>query len=216
LTQIDLCINLQSSSKKKPTLIEESKVARYKKESTQTGVIGMLYIVDVSMSDKGGLKRVRQKLLLVGCEEADIERKIKWIIDGTKYNSFTIKSIVKVREKVHVLSTVYKEAAEVTTPTINRDGGTQVVPQGKTITKKYEPKLFSVGLATTMIGEDEKHALRKIGNALIASASDVKSHSAASLSEGSTLVIEEIALSSGYSKGKDVSAEINNATFVRG
>jgi len=191
-------------------------MSKYKKaRNDNTGVLGMLYIVEVNLSKNNGLQRVKQKLLLVGCEEADIERKINWIIDRTKYDGFSIKNIEKVREKVHVLSTTYKESASIDTPTILRGGSSQPVPQGAT-TKKYDPKLYAVGLITTMLGEDEDHAIRKVGNALIASTVELKSKSAKGLSEDSTLTIEEIPLSSGYSKGKNYDNEINKATFVRG
>ena len=44
-------------------------------------LLGMLYIVDVSVSDKSTGEMAKHKLLVVGCEADDIERKMRWIFD---------------------------------------------------------------------------------------------------------------------------------------
>lgn len=179
-------------------------------------VVGMLFVVEIRMRSSTTGEKVKQRLLLVGTEAHDIERKIKWIVDTSKYDEFSICSVEKVREKVHVLSTVITQDDSSVGPIVKTDDRVQCVAQGKTNIEKYEAKLFAVGITTTMIAKDESHAMRKVGNAIIASTQDFKSQTAASLSDGSTVSIEEIPFSSGFASPRDVSSEINRAHFVRG
>jgi len=72
---------------------------------TEAPLLGMLYIVDVNVIDKETGETSKHKLLVVGCEADDIERKMKWIFD-TGNVSVMIKGAEKVREKVHFLSTI--------------------------------------------------------------------------------------------------------------
>ena len=60
-------------------------------------LLGMLYIVDVIVTDRETSETTKHKLLLVGCEADDIERKMKWIFD-TGNVSVMIKGAEKVRE----------------------------------------------------------------------------------------------------------------------
>ena len=101
-------------------------------------------------------------------------------------------------------------------PSIERNEGTQVVAQVSSVTEPYAPRLYAIGLTTTMLARDEEHALRKIGNALIARTMPNKSHSAAALSADSQISVEQIPLKSGFAKARDTSSEVNRAHFVRG
>jgi hypothetical protein len=194
---------------------------KYKKKSLQTDaqslmVLGMLYVVDVRLVTKHTQEKIKHRLLLVGCEEPDIERKIRWLFDATKYKEISIKGIEKVREKVHFLSTSIIKLNEPTNPVIEREDGTQTVPQQQQLHEQYDPNLYAVGVTTTMLAKDEKHALRKVGNALINLASEGASHSGSNLSDDSNVQIEQVSKSSGFAKPRDVSMESNKATFVRG
>lgn len=177
-------------------------------------VLGMLYIVEVRMVLKSTGEKVKEKILLVGCESADIERKLKWSYDQSKYSEFSVKSVEKVREKIHVISTVITQEKSPASAVIDRSDGSQVIPH-PVMTTSQPFKKYAVGISTTVNAADREHAIRKVGRALINSSSEI-SHSGASLSEDSTVTVEEISYSSGYSSARDVSNEVNRATFVRG
>lgn len=178
-------------------------------------MLGMLYIVDVRLVAKSG-ERIKQKILMVGCEKADIERKLKWVLDAAQYKEMSISGIEKVREKVHVINTIITEEPSPAGPIVTVGDRSVVVPTAKLHTNDYAPKLFAVGIVTQMLGSDEYHALRKVGNALTTHGLAAKSHNGPRLSEQSTISVEEIPLSSAYAKPRDVSNEINPAHFVRG
>lgn len=183
---------------------------------TEAPLLGMLYIVDVSVHDKSTRETAKHKLLLVGCEAEDIERKMKWIFD-TGNVSLVIKGAEKVREKVHFLSTIITKDESVGSPVIMRDANSQTITQfSPQLTEAYDPKLFAVGIVTTMLAKDSDHALRKVATALMNRATVGKSHTGASLHDDSTINIEEIPKSNGYASSRDVSSEINKAHMVRG
>lgn len=182
---------------------------------TEAPMLGMLYIVEVTVRDKSTEETAKHKLLLVGCELDDIERKMRWIFD-TGNVSVVIKGTEKVREKVHFLSTVITKDTSLNAPVVMRDEGSvdvkQLTPQ---LTEAYDPKLFAVGITTTMLAKDTDHALRKVATALMNRATVGKSHTGAQLHENSTVVIEEVPKSSGYASARDVSNEINRAHIFR-
>lgn len=182
----------------------------------QQAVIGMLYLVDVRLVRAATGEKIKHRLLLVGCEQQDIERKLRWIFDAREFSEFSLGGVEKVREKVHFLSTVLTPAAAASGPVVEAGERTAAVPQAKTTIEQYDPHLFAVGVTTTMLAKDEAHALRKVGSALIASATEGRSHSAASLSDESQIRVERIPKSSGYAKPRDVSNESNRAHLVRG
>ena len=179
-------------------------------------LLGMLYIVDVTVTNKETGETAKHKLLLVGCEADDIERKMKWIFD-TGNVSLMIKGAEKVREKVHFLSTIITKDQSVSSPVIMRDENSQTVNQfSPQLTEPYDPKLFAVGIVTTMLAKDSDHALRKVATALMNRATVGKSHTGASLHDDSTINVEEIPKSNGYATARDVSNEINKAHMVSG
>lgn len=182
----------------------------------QSSVFGMLYLVDVRLIRLATNEKIKHRLLIVGCEQKDIERKLRWVFDSREFSSISINSVEKVREKVHILSTVVTAEAPAVGPIVAIGERTTPVPQGSVLQEAYDPHLYAVGVTTTMLAKDEAHALRKVGSALIASASEGKSHSAPSLSAESQIQVERISKSSGYAKPRDVSAELNRAHLVRG
>lgn len=182
----------------------------------QPSVLGMLYIADVRLVRNSTGEKIKHKILLVGCEQDDIERKLKWVFDPKEFDQLSLSGVEKVREKVHVISTVITQEDEPTSPVIKRREGTMNVPQVSEETEKYDPNLYAVGVSTSVLAKDEKHALRKVGRAIIASNSEGKSHDAPSLSKDSTITVEQIPKSSGYAMPRDVSIESNKAHFVRG
>lgn len=181
-----------------------------------SAILGMLYVVSVNVLNKITGENAKHSLLLVGCEIADIERKIKWIFD-TSENSVTIKGIEKVREKVHFLSTVITKDSSEKSAVIMRDEGSVNITQNfnKSL-EEYDPKLFAIGIVTTMMARDAEHALRKVSTGLMNRATVGKSHTGAQLSDDSTISVEEIPRSSGFAMSRDVSNEVNKAHFVRG
>jgi len=183
---------------------------------TEAPLLGMLYIVDVNVLDKSTRETAKHKLLLVGCEAEDIERKMKWIFDTGNVN-LMIKGAEKVREKVHFLSTIITKDESADSPVIMRDENSQTITQfSPQLTEAYDPKLFAVGIVTTMLAKDSDHALRKVATALMNRATVGKSHTGASLHDDSTINVEEIPKSNGYASPRDVSSEVNKAHMVRG
>jgi hypothetical protein len=190
---------------------------KYRKAGSGTvNVIGMLHIVEVRLVSKDSEEKIKHKLLMVGCEAADIERKLRWVFDASKYQSFSVTSVEKVREKIHTLSTVITQEKAETEETIKRIENTQQIAGVPSMTEQYNPNLYAVGITTTILAADEEHALRKVGRALMERTSQVKSGTAPMLSEDSTIQVEEIPKSSGFVRPRDVSSEVNKAHFVRG
>lgn len=179
-------------------------------------IIGMLYIVEIRMVKKSTNEKIKQKLLMVGCERRDIARKMKWIIDGSKYDEVSITNVEKVRQKIHLLQTVVTQVNEPTGPVIQQGESSKVVSQSSLSGNDYKPNLYAVGITTTMLAKDEDHAMRKTGHAIIASVSDITSRTGASLSGDSKVLIEQIPMKSRTASARDVSHEINTASFVRG
>jgi hypothetical protein len=176
-----------------------------------------LYVVEVRLVNTVTGERIKHKLLMVGSEAPDIERKLKWIFDGTMYKEFSIASIEKVREKVHFLSTVITQDKSPSGPVVKQVDGSKSVNQSvAAVPTAYAPKLYAIGITTTMVAADEAHCMRKVGHALISHAIEGRSHTGASLSEDSTIAIEEIPRANAYATVRDVSNEINKASFVQG
>jgi hypothetical protein len=181
-----------------------------------SGTIGMLYVVEVRMVDKITREKIKHKVLIVGGEERDIERKMRWVFDSTRYSETSITGIEKIRDKVHILQTIITQDSPAVTPIIRQGERTESVPQGKTIIEDAPLRLFAVGVSTRMPARDSVHALRKVGHAIVSSTLPDKSHSGASLSDDATITVEEIPFASGYARPRDVSNENNPAHFVRG
>lgn len=181
-----------------------------------SGTIGMLYVVEVRMVDKVTREKIKHKVLIVGGEERDIDRKVRWIFDSSRYREMSVTGVEKIRDKVHILQTVITQDEATVLPVIERTDRTESIPQGKTIIDSVPLQLFAVGITTRMPAKDSVHALRKVGHAIVSSTLPDKSHSGASLSEDSTVVVEQIPFSSGYAMPRDVRNEANAATFVRG
>lgn len=177
--------------------------------------MGMLYVVDVRLVHANTGEKYKHKLIMVGCEHDDIERKLRWIFDATVYKEMSITGIEKVREKIHFLSTVITQVT-ANNPVIAREEGSQIVLQQTGRQEPYDPRLYAVGITTTMLAKDESHALHKVGHALVSQATEGKSHAGAALSTNSTVVIEEVHQSSGYAMPRNVSNEVNRAHMVRG
>lgn len=179
-------------------------------------VIGMLYIVEIRMVNRRTREKIKQKILVVGCEAQDIDRKIRWMIDLSKYDEFSISSVEKVKEKIHVISTIITQDKPLVNPVVKSEDGSKIVIQASAVMGNDEPHLYAIGIVTTMIGADENHVLRKLGHALVNTGGDFKSRSGASLSDNSTITIEEIPFKDGIAKPRDTSLEVNQAKFVSG
>ena len=184
------------------------------KPAMAEGTLGMLYLVNIKLTCKASNEKIKQRLLVVGCEAGDIERKLRWTMDTSKYDAMMVTSVEKIRQKVHVLSTHIEQLDEgLSTPVVQVGDGTKVVDQvveDHTITK------FAVGLATQVVAVDEDHAFRKIGHALIAHTMSELTSGGARLSSDSTLTIERLAPRDGTARGRDVSNESNSAKIMRG
>lgn len=180
-------------------------------------VLGMLYIVDVRMVNRASKEKVKQRLLLVGCERDDVERKLRWIYDATQWMEFSVVAVEKVREKTHIISTVITQDAPPNSPVIERDERSEVVSQAPKIerAKDYEPRLFAIGVSTTMVAQDANHAIRKTGAALSSSTLDVASYSGPRLSDDATVTVEEIPFRSGYATPRDQSNSATRAHIFR-
>jgi len=180
----------------------------------ETSTIGMLYLVNIKLTRKATNEKIKQRLLVVGCEAGDIERKLRWTIDTSKYDNFMIKSVEKIRNKVHVLGTTIEQLDEgLDGPVIVQGEGTKIVDQTVDLVKSSR---FAVGLATQVIAVDEDAALRKVGHALVDHTLGNLSSSGAKLSADSVLTVEELAPRNSTARARDVSNEANHAHIVRG
>lgn len=198
-----------------------SKQRKHTPATDSTWLLGMLYVVEVRLVRAATREKVKHRILMVGCEAGDIERKLRWLFDAREFVEFSVTEVRKVKEKMHFLSTTITQESEPAAPIIEREEGSIVAPQQKTIVQELveieqRPRLYAVGLSTTMPAMSADHAVRKVGHALIRAGSEGSSHAGATLSADSTLTIEEIPFSSGFAKARDVSAEKNEARFVRG
>jgi hypothetical protein len=178
-------------------------------------VLGMLYIVDLRMVKRSTGEKIKHKILMVGSEESDIEKKLKWAFDYSEYSEFSIKSIEKVREKIHIITTNITQEKEPIHAVAKSDEGSKVIPYQNKPVDSEPMKRFAIGITTTMTATDQNHALRKVAGALVNSTVD-HSKGGAKLSEDSVVLIEEVGFSSGYAMPRDVSNEANTAQFVRG
>lgn len=179
-------------------------------------VAGMLYLVSVRMVVRDTREKMKKKILLVGRERSDIERRLRWSLDLDLYDEFSITNVKKLSGKVHVLSTYIEQPGESSGPVINRDEGTVVVQQTHGETSPSASKRYAVGVTTTMFALNEMHAIRKVGAALVNRGTGEAERSP-SLSQDATVMIEELTnIPSKYAKARDVSAEVNRAHFVRG
>lgn len=175
--------------------------------------IGMLHVVSVRAQIESTGEIVKQRILLVSCAEDDVEKKLRWLYDSHEYKTFSISSIERVTQNVHVLSTSIEQERSPADAIIDRDGRSELVRQTPSFD---EPtfKQYAVGIATRLWASDEMHALRKCG-ALLAK-SGLKTSATSHLSEDSTVSVEEIGAASSFARARDVSNEIASATFVRG
>jgi len=190
-------------------------LSRPAEPKTHDWVLGMLYIVQLRLRRRDTGEKIKHRILMVGCEANDLERKLKWSFDMKVYDEFAITDIQKVKDKIHILSSVIEQDHSPAQATIERNEGTQEFPYPPQEIERYDPKVFAVGLATMVRARDGDHALRKVGRALINS-TDGHSHAGAALSENSTLTIEEIPKPSGYAMPRDVTNEVNEPRFFRG
>jgi hypothetical protein len=179
--------------------------------------LGMLYLVEVRMEDAKTREITKQRLLVVGCEAADIERKLRWIYEANRYSQFSIEAVEKVREKIHVLSTKITQPHEPTSNTILREEGRQQeVVDPPVVLDLPELIHYAVGITTRVYARDHYHALRKIAAAISAQATDGVPDTTARLSPDSTVQIEEIAKPARFARARDVSNIAERAHFVRG
>lgn len=180
-----------------------------------TSVLGMLYIVQVRMFKRSTGETIKKKLLVVGGEQSDISKKLKWHFDVSEFDEFSITEIEKIRSKIHTLNTTVEQEVSSPNARIKTKEGTKQVYGVSTEKEKYDPNLYAVGVVTTMLGSDEDHALRKVGRALIEMTLD-SAAKGLRLSDESTVTIDQIPKSSGYAKPRDVSSEVNNAHIFSG
>jgi len=182
-------------------------------------ILGMLWQVNVRLVRIDTGEVYRHKILMVGCEFGDIERKLRWVFDRSTYSTMEVSGARRVREKIHILSTVITEQKSAPAAVIERDDRSQIVPNPATVTEETAEEnycLYAVGVVTKMSATDELHALRKVGRALAAKGSPVSSDSAPTLSEDATITVEQISYSSGYAMPRDISDSKTKAHIMRG
>jgi hypothetical protein len=190
--------------------------AKSQTAKTVDWVLGMLYIVQLRLRRRDTGEKIKHRILMVGCEAADIERKLKWSFDAALFDEFAVTETLKVKEKIHILSTSIEQWSSPPNAVIAREEGTEEIGYQPKEIERFDPKWFAVGLATVVRAKDADHAIRKVGHALVNQISGDKSREGAYLSENSILTVEEVSKPSGYAMPRDVSKESQKATFVRG
>ena len=182
-------------------------------------ILGMLWQVNVRLVRVGTGEVYRHKILMVGCEFNDIERKLRWVFDHSTYSVMEVSGAQRVREKIHILSTVITEQKTPPAAIIDRSDRSQIVTEQAIVTEETVEEtfgLYAVGVATKMSATDELHALRKVGRALVAKGGAVASDSAPVLSEDATVTVERINYSSGFAMPRDISNAVTKAHIMRG
>jgi hypothetical protein len=175
---------------------------------------GMLYIATVQMTHLATKERIKKQLLIVGTKREDISLKLAWFFDQKKYGGIHIKSLMKLRDKVHVLRTTVKKPKQKPALPVDKKQ-CKVVDQVPGKAPEQEYHRYSVGMSLNITGVNENHILRKLGTCFTSMGS-LDHRETASLPEGATLTIEEVPMKSGYAAPRDVTHEINKPTFVRG
>lgn len=176
---------------------------------------GMLFLIDVTMENKNTNEITLSRFLIVADDESEISSRFTYQHDISDFENVRITNIQKIKQKIHLLSTrteIKRDSGNL----INKDG--LEIPQNNSNknSKEYLPKIFSIGIATTIVASDEKHAMRKIGSYLLAANTIGGEKTQSPLSENSKVMIEEVAKSSGFALPRDVSNESNRAMIFRG
>ena len=83
----------------------------------------MLYIANVRLVNRAG-ETIKHRILLVGCEADDIDRKLRWLFDATT-KEMSITGVEKVRRKCTFELRDYKAPAP---PAAVIDRGTRSEP----------------------------------------------------------------------------------------
>lgn len=181
-------------------------------------MLGMLFTCQVSLHRARTGERITHKVLMIGCEVDDIERKLRWMFAKNEFDEFAITKIERVKEKVHILSTVVTQDPPPMHAIIDRDDRSQTIPYPASTERDADQsyRIFALGVATKMPATDELHAMRKVGRALVAMGNSLPSESAPRLSDDAVVTVEPISRSSGHAKPRDVSELKARAHIVRG
>ena len=175
---------------------------------------GFLFLVKIKESDNESL--LYHEVLIVANTENEIESRLKWSLDIPNTSSLKIVSASKIKQKIYMIKTTHKSTETPPDSIVKRLEGTNNVYGANQVNSDYKPKLYALGVSTLMPAADESHAIRKVGKALMSKGLKVKNSNSPTLSDDSTLSVEEVSFSSGFSSARDVSSEANKATFVRG
>ena len=180
-------------------------------------IVGNLYLVDVCMDHKIVDETSVSRFLMVAENEEELDSRFNCQFDVSDYKSVRITNVQKIKQKMHMLSTRI-EPARVHGQVVKRAEGSKKVLQSNSMKdlSEYNPKIYAIGISTTIVAADQSHAMRKLGSYLTISNTLGGSKSNSPLSENSKILIEEVAKSSGFAMPRDVSNGAERAHMVRG
>lgn len=165
-------------------------------------VTGQHYRVMLKTVSKDGTERRKTEYLIIGSSADDVRGRFPYLVDLSDFDRYQIDYVVKDPDKAHVLWSKL-EKADPQAPDINieREFGTEGFwqqVQGVSGGKKWSVVARTVCFAKTHAAAAKKLSTR--------------------LREGSDhvdVVCEEVGVSDGFAKAKDMSV-FPQATFVRG
>lgn len=163
----------------------------------------MLYRVWVNERRIDTGEEYSHECFVVARERQELDARLRWVFDVTR-SQFTVVNVEKIREKIHFISSKKKQdkAKKESAPVVSASS--------------YNPNIYGVCVSATIVAKDEDHALRKMGSGIVSLGSTGFSHRSNANAEDFNIKIEAVPAKSQHSRARDVSNEINKATFVRG
>jgi hypothetical protein len=165
-------------------------------------VTGQFYRVMFWGRSDANREIVQTEFLMIGTSPDDVRMRFPYVVDLSEFSRYRLDYVVKEPGRSYILST----KVEVCNPdepdeNIKRPSGTQAIYN--TPPQPSSARKFSVIARTTCFASDTKHAEKKLVARI------------ASRTENVTIECDELPVSDGFAKPKDVSV-FKRASFVRG
>lgn len=137
---------------------------------TFKATLGQLYVVRTRGEYKKDRTIEKCVLIMQACNPEEIEPKLRFHFDTSKYLTFSIVSIEKVKPHVHTLSTSLIPVSDLDGLPSNFRLETPMSDSKAEKHRTNQPsnsKIFAVGVVGRMAARDGDHAFRKLGKYLL-------------------------------------------------
>lgn len=162
--------------------------------SNVTPIIGHIFIIRTrgEMRVDGSIEKMT--ILLQAAQQEELQQKVRYMLDLSRYSSFSITHIEKVRPKFHVLKSnlIPKEDVQSLRSSVEMpSAATGSAEAQRTNQPSSSPgaRLFAFGVAGKLVADCEEHAMRKVGKWLLSLGLDKEWGSP--LMGGGKLIVEE-------------------------